>query len=176
MRAVVVYESMFGNTEAIARAIGEGIAETLPTDVIEVGVAEAALPDVDLLVVGGPTHAFGLSRATTRRDAAERATAGVISQRYGLREWLEQFAQSPTRATEAAAFDTKTYSPRLPGSAARAVERRLRRLGYHPVCDPESFHVADVTGPLVDGELERARLWGAKLAVDHAARRPHKLA
>ena len=74
MNALVVYESMYGNTEQIARAIGNGLAERTTVEVIEVGIAPTALaPDVGIIVVGGPTHAFGMSRAGTREAAAKEA-------------------------------------------------------------------------------------------------------
>lgn len=65
---------MFGNTEEAARAIGEGIAASMHTDVVEVSAAPDTVPaDVTLLVVGGPTHAFSMSWPTTRRDATQQA-------------------------------------------------------------------------------------------------------
>ena len=67
MRALVVYESMFGNTEAVARAVADGLAEMHDVDLREVSQAPiAVIARVDLIVVGGPTHAFSLSRPATR--------------------------------------------------------------------------------------------------------------
>lgn len=170
MRALVVYESMFGNTEAIARAIGEGIEVSMHADVVEVGQAPDTVPaDVTLLVVGGPTHAFSMSRPSTRRDAAQRAS-DVISRDRGIREWLGGLPGVMTEA-EATTFDTRARS-RVTGSAARAASRRLDRLGYPLVAAPVSFRVTDVTGPLVAGELDRAREWGRALGAEVAARRP----
>jgi hypothetical protein len=170
MRALVVYESMFGNTEQVARAIGVGIEASMHADVVEVGAAPDAVPaDVTLLVVGGPTHAFGMSWPSTRRDAAQRATS-VISRDRGIREWLGGL---PAGTTEATAFDTRVTS-RVTGSAARAAFRRLDRLGYRLVAAFTSFRVTDVTGPLVDGELDRARDWGRALGAEVAARRPSR--
>jgi flavorubredoxin len=77
-RALVVFESMFGNTEAIAHAVADGLRSTMDVDVVEVGAAPASpADDVDLLVVGGPTHAFGLTRPSTRQDAARQAGHAV---------------------------------------------------------------------------------------------------
>jgi hypothetical protein len=77
MRALVVFESAFGNTEKIARAINEGLTSVVPTRAVEVGGAALELEgDVDLLVVGGPTHAFGMSRPGTRQQAAKQAEHG----------------------------------------------------------------------------------------------------
>lgn len=162
MRALVVYESMFGNTQAIARAIGEGIETSMPAGVVEVGAANDRVPDdVALLVVGGPTHAFSMSWGSTRRDAAQHSSHGVISARRGIREWLGVLPGVRVRAV-ASTFDTRVSS-RVTGSAARAASRRLDRLGYPIVASPMSFRVTDFTGPLVDGELDRAREWGRVL-------------
>jgi hypothetical protein len=161
MHALVVYESMFGNTEAIARAVAEGLATRLEVETVEVGAAPGTLEEgMDLLVVGGPTHAFGMTRPSTRQDA-ERKAGHVISAQIGLREWLAgvRTAGPPAAAT----FDTRIAKPRVPGSAARAAEKRLRRLGYRMAAPAESFFVTDVDGPLVEGEAERAKQWGADL-------------
>jgi flavodoxin len=70
MRALIVVESWFGNTRAIAGAVAEGLGGFMTVDVTEIGDAPARVaPDVDLVVVGGPTHAFGMSRPSTRRPA-----------------------------------------------------------------------------------------------------------
>jgi hypothetical protein len=163
MRALVVYESMFGNTEVIARAVADGLGSALETAVVEAGSAPSALGDFTLLVVGAPTHAFGMSRPSTRQDARQRARGRVVSEGEGLREWLANL-QPATNATQAAAFDTRIDKPRVPGSAARGAERRLRRLGFVVAADAESFFVTDVAGPLLHGEVERAQRWGADLA------------
>jgi hypothetical protein len=159
MRALVAYESMFGNTQAIADAIVQGLSGRMRVEALEVGVAPTAIDDdVVLLVVGGPTHAFGLSRPRTRQDAARQATAGLVSRGPGLREWLTSL-KAPA-GVAAAAFDTRISKPRLPGSAARAAEKRLRRLGLRMVAPAESFYVEGTSGPLLEGEQERARRWG----------------
>src|SRR4051812_43182176 len=106
MKALVIYESMFGNTRTVAEAIAEGLAEHLSTEVVEVGQAPTTVPDdVSLLVLGGPTHAFGMSRANTRADAARQTQGPVLSWRIGQREWLEQ-AELP-RGLAVATFDTR---------------------------------------------------------------------
>jgi hypothetical protein len=162
MRALVVYESMFGNTETIARAIAEGLGERYEVTLAEVGTMPEWLPDgLDLLVVGGPTHAFGLSRQSTRTDAAKQlGDRRPVSHGRGLREWLEQLL--PGAGLAAAAFDTH-IDKHFPGSASKAAARRLRSRGYD-VRMVESFHVSGTPGPLVDGETDRARAWGAQLA------------
>ena len=173
MRALVVYESMFGNTEVIARAIGEGLAGDAgdaTVEVVEVGAAPTTTPaGVDLLVVGGPTHAHGMSKPESRADSTRRAGDRlVVSRGIGIREWLETLRGRSTPVA-AAAFDTRIKGPGiLWGSAAKGADKHLRGLGFRPVAGPESFLVEGPTGPLfdrlVDGETDRARRWGEMLA------------
>lgn len=163
MRALVVYESMYGNTEEVARAVAEGLGGSADVAVVEVGVATTSVDHLHLLVVGAPTHAFGLSRPRTRAAAAQQAGGrALVSSGVGLREWLAALLPEPG-AVAVAAFDTRVARPKLPGSAARGALRRLRHLGHHPVAAAESFWVVGSPGPLVDGELERARAWGVEL-------------
>jgi hypothetical protein len=160
MRALVVYESMFGNTGLIAEAIADGLARHGVVEAAEVGTASLLLSaEVDLLVVGGPTHAFGMSRPGTRSSAKDQTEAPLVSPRIGIREWLEGLAR-PRHRVSSAAFDTRIDKPRFPGSAAAGAAKRLRRLGFHQTMAPESFFVVGGTGPLLAGEYERAHRWG----------------
>lgn len=164
MRALIVYESMFGNTAEIAEAIAQGLRRHCDVDVARVDDPIPALARVDLLVVGGPTHAFGLSRPRTRRDAAERpgGAAGTGAD-TGVREWLDTAAGFRPR-THAAAFGTKVGKPSwLPGSAARGIGRKLRRRGFALAAGPVDFYVEGTPGPLGPAELDRAREWGIRL-------------
>ncbi len=169
MRAMVVYESMFGCTEHVAEAVAEGLREGGLADgppeegvlVVEVGHAPPLdAVDTELLVVGGPTHAFGMSLAGTRADAARQGP--VVSTGPGIREWLG--SGELRTGTRVAAFDTHVRHPDLPGHASHAASRRLRRLGGSVVAHPHSFAVEGTVGPLSDGELGRAREWGRSLA------------
>lgn len=162
-KAWVVYESMFGNTREVAEAVAQGATESAEVEVHEVSAAGAPPPDLDLLVVGAPTHAFGLSRPSTREDAATKAHRAVESASLGVREWLEQL---PPEATPPrfATFDTRVDHPRVPGSAAKKAAKRLRKRGASAAVDPESFWVDGIEGPLLDGELDRARVWGSAVA------------
>jgi Flavodoxin len=163
-RAIVVYESMFGNTRTIAKAVADGLSECLAVDLSEVSDAPSRLPDdASLVIVGGPTHAFGLSRPRTRADAAGRAERPLVSRGDGLREWLGGLAGGSSLLS-AAGFDTRIDKPRLPGSAAKAAERRLRRVGFRIIVPAMSFYVSDTLGPLLDGETDRARRWGERIA------------
>ncbi len=162
MRTLVIFESMFGNTERVAAAIGEGLAAAGSVDVVEVGSAPDVVgADTALLVVGGPTHAFGMSRPRTRLDAAGQADGDVVS-RTGIREWLDTVTGSS--AVPAVAFDTRVKQRWIPGSAARAAQRRLQDKGFSRAGQPRSFRVQGTTGPLLEGEIARARQWGIELA------------
>jgi hypothetical protein len=164
MRSLVVYESMFGNTKVIAEAIAEGLLTHSAVDIEEVGDASTSPPpDMDLLVVGGPTHAFGMSRSSTRQSAGEQAEHGIISSRIGLREWIDDLSSSGG-GMAVATFDTRIARPRMPGSAARRAEKRLVGLGYRAATRPKSFWVQGTSGPLVEGEVERATRWAEDLA------------
>jgi hypothetical protein len=173
MKALLVYESMFGNTEQIARAVAEGLSRRLPVQTLDVGSAPLTLgSDIGLVVVGGPTHVFGLGRvdgrADTRADgrvAAADGRNGSVTHGRGLRTWLEGLHVGAS-GVAAAAFDTRVNRPRLPGSAARAADRQMRRQGMHPIVLPRSFRVRRTTGPLADGESEQARQWGEQVAVE----------
>jgi flavodoxin-like protein len=181
MTAVVVFESMFGNTEKIARAVADGIRSTLgatqDVTVSEVGGAPRDLPDdVRLLVVGGPTHAFGMTRPNTREDARRRVGDAVVSRGIGLREWLPTVTPGRPEVL-AATFDTRADKVRhLPGSAARGAAKLLRRRGYRLLAEPHSFYVTDLEGPLASGEIENARSWGEQLGASYRAARSHSTA
>ncbi|MBF6129859.1 flavodoxin domain-containing protein [Nocardia brasiliensis] len=164
MRSRVVYESMFGNTAAIAEAIAEGLGKFGTVEVINVSAAaNVPAPTVDLLVVGAPTHAFGLSRRKTRLDAATHTEAPIVVE-IGIREWLDAALGVP-EGRRAAAFGTKVAKPPwLPGSAAHATGKRLRRIGYELADEPVDFFVDGMTGPLRAGEPDRARAWAERLA------------
>ena len=167
MRALVVFESMFGNTEKVAGAVARGLRlEGVDTSLFEVRSAPPHLAaDVDLLVVGGPTQAFGMSRASTRADAVRQ---GAPSERAttGLREWLEGVALDAEHVPGLAAFDTRMSKVRwLPQAAGPSACRAGRRRGLVPVARPFGFLVHDIHGPLVEHELERAVAWGRQLGV-----------
>ena len=169
MRALVVFESMFGNTRDVAAAIADGLADHLEVELLEVGAAPATIPeDVELVVLGGPTHGHGMTTEQSRADSAKRFEGTIVSPRIGIREWLEGVVDV-SRIPWIAFFDTRLKGPTLLwGSAAHGAEKRLRTARLRPVVPPESFFVGGPTGPvidrLLDGELERARAWGASLA------------
>lgn len=159
MRVLIVVESSFGNTRTVADAVADGMRQFATVEVRTTSDAPTeAMPTVDLLVAGGPTHASGMSRPDTRKEAAQQAGHGDPT--MGVREWLA--AASPG-AGWVAAFDTRIDRGWIPRSAARAIGRRLCRLGGTPVADPESFLVTATPGSLMYGERDRARQWGEQL-------------
>ena len=168
MRAVVIYESMFGNTRAIAEAIAAGLRPGSDVTLVSVARAKRALlEDADLVVVGGPTHVHGMSQKRTRASAVQTArkpgSALVLdadAQGPGLREWFAEMGQGAARA---AAFDTRLSGPPvLTGRASKQISRQLRRHGFRIVTRPKSFLV--LGNELLPGEAERARDWASGLA------------
>ncbi len=161
MKAVVVYESLWGNTAAVASAIAEGIGGgtvALPT--------KDAGPDViagaDLIAVGGPVFAFHLSSEKTReqiRDNPEPGSPPPDLSGPSIREWLDGL---PAGRVAVAAFDTEVRGPF--GKGAPTIAKELAAKGYHTVVKPEGFIVLGKYGPLKEGELDRAREWGRQLA------------
>jgi hypothetical protein len=169
MRAVVVYESMFGNTHLVADEIAAGLQPTLDVTVTAVeGADVAALADADLLVVGGPTHVHGMTSDTSRKSAVEMAAKDEDldldpdAEGPGLRDWFNDLEKRP--GTAAAAFDTRVDAPAaFTGRASKGIGRRLHRHRFELVTAPESFLV-DKQNHLIEGEAERARRWGESLA------------
>jgi hypothetical protein len=170
MKAVVVYESMYGNTRSIADAVATGLRSAMDA-VVVVSVTDAdsnLARSADLLVVGGPTHAHGLSRASTRTAALEAAkqpgselTMDPNADGQGIREWLASIEHLDTFA---AAFDTRLDAPPvLTGRASKGMARKLRRLGCTVITGPESFLVTKQTR-IKPGEEDRARDWGVNIA------------
>ncbi|HEY91494.1 MAG TPA: flavodoxin family protein [Dehalococcoidia bacterium] len=145
MKALVVYDSMYGNTEQIATAIGSGI--TGDVSVLRAGEVEPQqLEAIDLLVVGSPTQ-------------AGRATMPVQT-------FLSEVAAPAVKGVRVAAFDTRipTKWVMIFGYAAGRIARSLKNSGGNLVAAPEPFFVNGKEGPLQDGELGRASSWGKTVA------------
>ncbi len=163
MRVLVVYESVFGSTAEVARAIGQGLGRHCEVTVADVRGARPEYAErFDLLVVGAPTHAFSMARGFTHADAVH---LGISDGRreIGLRDWLRMLPEG-TRSEPVATFDTRVREGRrFSGSAARRAAHVLRHLGYLPVAEPTSFYVRKITGPLLVGERARAVAWGDRL-------------
>jgi hypothetical protein len=169
MRTLIVYESMYGNTRHVAEAIAAGIRPLAETKVVPVGRATPEMVEwAEVMVVGGPTHAHGMSRSSTRYAADEAAAKPdsrlTLEEGFagpGVRDWLDELPAGNGR--RAAAFDTRLKGPAVfTGRAASGIARGLERHGFVLASEPESFLVTRQT-VLVDGELERARAWGTQL-------------
>ena len=166
MKTVVVYESHWGNTEAVARAVAEGIgpdARALHTD----DATAAAVAGADLIVAGAPVIAFSLTRESMRAQITgdEKAPRPPDVSHPLLRSWLDAL---PAGTGWGAAFETRIWwSPR---GATSAIEAKLKKAGYPRLAKAERFIVAGAYGPMKDGELDRARAWGATLAQELSRR------
>lgn len=169
MRALVVYETLWGNTEKVARAIAERLREGADVDVLDSDAAPTSVDGYDLVMVGGPTHAFSMTRPETRAEAVTGHSA-PHQPRRGIREWLDQLAR-PSVKIPVATFDTRVDQPRLPGSAAKAAKHELRSRGFDTELKQQTFRVHGYEGPLLDGELERASLWADEVLAQTGARR-----
>ena len=161
MKAIVVYESHWGNTAAVARAIAEGLgagARALST-------AEAtgeAIAGADLIVAGAPLLGFSLPTESMVKGLATNPGQGPTPpdlSHPSMRSWI---AALPAGDGRAAAFETRIWWS--PGSAAKTIVSKLEAVGYRPAAKPQRFVVQGKYGPLRDGELEKAKAWGAELA------------
>jgi flavodoxin I len=140
MKALIVYDSVYGNTEKIAKAVGEAITPSGEAKVLRAGEANPSeLTSVDLFIVGSPTH-------------GGRPTPAV----QDLLNKVPKF-----QGINVAAFDTRSTSKfaRVFGNAAGRIARNLGKKGGTLVASPEGFFVTGTKGPLKDGELERAKAW-----------------
>ncbi|HSL76364.1 MAG TPA: hypothetical protein VK867_05425 [Candidatus Limnocylindrales bacterium] len=168
MHAVVVYESHWGNTAAVARAIAEGIgpeAAAMTTD----EATPAVIAGADLLIAGAPVVGFRLATDAIRAGLYNETGAPNTADTFhpSMRSWLEDL---PTGHAPVAAFETRfRFSP---GGAVGTITRELERAGYRPVAKGQKFLVTGKFGPLKAGELERARRWGAELVAAAQDGRP----
>jgi flavodoxin len=146
MNALVVYYSKFGHTRQIAEAIAdslgsEGWVRLLPMDQL----TPPDLADVDLVIMGCPTHRMNLPEA--------------------VRPLFDTLPRRVLRGKSMAAYDTSyKMSPFLARfTAAKKLSRKLRKLGGKQLVPPETFHVVAREGPLYDGEVDRARVWAGSI-------------
>jgi flavodoxin len=161
MKALVIYDSLHGNTEKIAHAIGSGLAAAAGVSAgVEVIKASVLQPDqltgMDLLLVGAPTHGSQPSPA--------------------VHEFLNRIPNGALAGVKVAAFDTRTDMDKQTGAvrwigkifdrlgyAAPKISSRLEKKGGQVIKPPEGFIVKGTEGPLEDGELERARDWAMQI-------------
>lgn len=144
-RVVIIYDSKFGNTEKVARVLAEGMKEqVVNVDCLRIDEVDAGkLGDYDLLVIGGPTHAFGLSGP--------------------MKDFLRKLENVNVSGKKGFAIDTK-FKSRLAGSAGKRIEKKLKKLGMNIVKSHISAIVKGAEGPLEDGTEERFKQIGAYMA------------
>jgi flavodoxin len=145
MKALVVYEAMWGNTREIVEAVASGLRQYAEVTIIEAAQAPRTLPDdVDLVVAGGPTNAY---------DGQ-------------LRRWLDGL---PTVAVAPAfaLFETRLGIARpLPHSAGRRSAKAVTERGYRIITELHTFYVHGHRGPLESSERNRAALWGERVVLE----------
>jgi len=155
MKAMVVYDSAYGNTEQIARAIAEGVGQG--TEVVLAGSAQPAqFSGLDVLIVGSPTQRFRpLPTVSNLLKAIPRgALQGVRVAGFDTR-----IPQAKIDEVGILAFFVKIF-----GYAAKPIADRLVKAGGQLAAPAEGFYVQDTEGPLQEGELERATDWGRRVA------------
>jgi flavodoxin len=157
MKCILIYDSQYGNTEKIAQAIRDALAEQAEVTLIRVAdFKPEMLAGVELLVVGSPTQGF-------------KPTAAI-------KDFLKAIPAGQLKGMRVVAFDTRftqkniDKTPVLPvfvkmfGYAADPIAKALHKGGGQLVVPPEGFYVVDTEGPLVGGELDRAAVWARKLS------------
>ena len=155
MKALVIYESFFGNTEKIAQVIGDAFSSLMEVEVCKVSeVRPEQLKGLNLLIVGSPTRGFMPSPA--------------------IKSFLRSIPSGGLKNIKAAAFDTRIseddakprvlrFLMKVFGYAAEPISKKLRKKGAEIIVAPEGFCVNDTEGPLKEGELERAATWAKQI-------------
>lgn len=155
MNVMIVAESYFGNTRLLADSMASTLTEHGHTaNIIEVNDAPTAVPaDVDVLIVGGPTHNRGMSTPKSRATAS----GGKDAERIGVREWLQQLNLAGEPAI--AAYDTVTSTSWINGSAAKQMAKTLAGLAKGKHMAIKSFVVRSKEGPLDPAQIVEAQSW-----------------
>jgi flavodoxin len=154
MNALVLYDSQYGDTQRIAQAIADTLAEFGEARAVRLDPSQPVdLQGVDLFIVGCPTHGW---RPT---QAVQSFPEEVSSEEFG--------------SLAGACFDTRFRLPRfMTGSAAKVMAGKLREKGVSLLVEPESYFVEGTEGPLREGELERAATWARQIVDEVEASRP----
>ena len=158
MKSILIYDSLYGNTEKIAQSIGNVLKEQGETTLVRVGDYKMdMLVGIDLLIVGSPTQQFRATAAT--KGFLKGIPSGYLK---GMR-----VAAFDTRLTQANIDGTPVlpHFVKLFGYAAEPISKALEKKGGLLVVPAEGFYVEGTEGPLVEGELERAAAWAKKLSV-----------
>lgn len=171
MKIIIVFESMFGNTERVAEELHSVLAPNHEVDRFDVNAIDPGwISASDVLIAGAPTHVHGLSRPATRAEAAvwsrdprKHFTLRPQAAGIGMREWLDQLKELPRSGGLASAFDTRAEGPKLlTGAASSHIARSLRAHGRDLVGEPGSFLVTG-HAQLLPGERSRVREWAKDL-------------
>ena len=156
MKALVVYDSGFGNTEQIAQAIGKALGSQADIETVHVSEVESGqLTGLGILVVGSPTQKFRPTGAITNflKGIPKNGLKGVKVSAFDTRFTLSEIEKTPILL----------FFVRLFGYAAKPIADRLERKGGELIIPPEGFFVEGVEGPLLEGELERAADWAKSI-------------
>lgn len=147
MKALIVYDSLYGNTEKIAMALAEAVVPRGEVKMVRAGEADVLeLPSADLLIIGSPTH-------------GGRPTPAML-------DFLDKVPASSLQGIKVAAFDTRASQKwvKIFGFAAGKIADSLKAKGAAVVGSPGAFFVKGKEGPLKEGEPERAAAWGREIA------------
>jgi flavodoxin len=156
MKAMVVYDSAYGNTEQIGQAIGKALGSAEDVATRRVGEARSEqLAGVDLLIIGSPTQRFSPTAATSAfvKGIPERGLEGVRVAAFDTR-----VQESEIEKVRILAFFVRIF-----GYAAKPIADRLEKKGGELAIPPEGFYVSETEGPLLEGELERAAEWAREI-------------
>ncbi len=156
MKAMVVYDSVFGNTGQIAQSIGNAIGSQEDVETVQVSnVQPEQLTGLGLLIVGSPTQKFRPTGATANllKGIPENGLKGVKVAAFDTRFTMSEIEESRVFP----------FFVRLFGYAAKPISDRLEKKGGEVVIPPEGFYVEGIEGPLKEGELERAADWAKKI-------------
>ena len=152
MKVLVVFDSYFGNTEEIGKAIAKPIsnAETKRTK----DISHSDLPGYELIIFGSPTRGFRPTEDILKlvKSIPKKGLAGIKVAVFDTRIDLETINSN---------FLRKFVD--MGGYAAPTLKKMLCRKGAESIIEPEGFYVMDTEGPLKDKELERAENWGSKV-------------
>jgi flavodoxin len=160
MKAMVAYDSVYGNTGKIAQAIGEALGSSEDVELVQVGkVKPEQLAGLTLLIVGSPTQRFRPTGATTNflKGIPGNGLEGVKVAAFDTR-----FTESEINRVRILAFFVGIF-----GYAAKPTADRLEKKGGELIVPPEGFFVGGVEGPLLEGELERAAEWAKQIIAAH---------
>jgi len=157
MKVLIVYDSVFGNTEKIAQAIGNAMGSQADVNILRVGnVKQENLRGLDALIVGSPTRAFKPTKAITNflKGFPKNGLMGVKVAAFDTRFTMEKIKSS---------FFMLSLFVNIFGYGAKPISEILKKKGGDLVAPPEGFFVEDVEGPLKEGEIERAANWTKKI-------------